>query len=193
MNAEIVTDSLTPDQTPESRNLGQVVATLSRRLSPDVIGGGDVAALRHMAADDLPPAFWKSYLTDVPAILREPGGCVDERIDRAWAALVCAMVEMPPNSHSFKHPFGAALADTGYAEGRFVRFLRAEGAGLAREVRVAGAWLAHKGTRFTNWEQPAHLLLRDAGLKVKVWPVRVVRHQMARDYFRTAARKSSNQ
>ena len=192
MNGEIAAGSPSSDETAESRNLGQVVAAISRRLSADLIGAGDMAALRHMTADGFPPAFWKLYLTDVPLTWREPGGRVDERLDGAWAALVRAMVEMAPNPHTFDQPFGAALAHAGYSEDRFVRLLRAAGDDLTRELRVAGARLARAGAGATNWEQPAHLVLGDTGCKLNVWPPRI-RHQMARDYFRAVAKQSPSQ
>lgn len=190
MNTEAVIDRRpSPDGPAEPRSLGQVIATLSRQLNAERIGAGALAELRRMTDNDLPPAFWKRYLLDVPAEWRERGGHVNVRIDQAWAALIRAMVEMAPNPHSFDQPFGAALADTGYSEGRFVRLLRAEGDDLARELRVAGAWLARAGVR-ANWEQPAHLLLRGLRLNVNH---QIAGHRMARDYFRVAAQRSSNQ
>ena len=189
MNTETVVSIRPPADDPaKPRSLGQVIATLSRQLHAERIGTGALAELRRMTGGNLPPAFWKRYLQDVPLEWREPRGCVDERVDRAWAGLMRAMVEMAPNPHSFGLPFGEALADTRYSEDRFVRLLRAEGDELARELRVAGAWLARAGIK-ANWEQPAHLLLRDLGLKVKD---QISSHQIARDYFRVEARRSSN-
>ena len=193
MNIEAETGRSPMDESVESPRLGSVVAALSRRLHAQVIGAGALAELRRITDDDLPPAFWKRYLTDVPAEWREPGGRVDARVDRAWAGLIRAMVEMAPNPHSFEQPFGESLADTGYSEHRFVRLLRAEGNDLAREVRVAGAWLAHHpGARVANWEQPAHLLLGRPWLGLRVRHT-ITSRQLARDYFRTAAKQSSSQ
>lgn len=189
MNTEAVMDRRPSEDEPaEPRSLGQVVATLSRQMKAERIGTGALAELRRMTGNDLPPAFWKRYLLDVPAEWREPRGHVDARVDRAWSALIRAMVEMVPHPHSFDQPFGAALAKTGYSEDRFVRLLRAERDDMARELRVAGAWLARAGVK-ANWEQPAHLLLRNLGLNVNH---QTATHRMARDYFRTATRQSSN-
>lgn len=189
MNTETVVGLRPPADDPaKPRSLGHVIATLSRQLDAERIGTGALAELRRMAGNDLPPAFWRRYLRDVPLEWREPRGHVDVRIDRAWAGIMRAMVEMAPHPHSCAQPFGEALADTRYSEDRFVRLLRAEGNELARELRVAGAWLARAVIK-ANWEQPAHLLLRDLGLNVKN---QISSHQMARDYFRVEARRSSN-
>ena len=189
MNTKTATDGPLLDESGNTRSLGQVVATLSRQLNAERIGTGALAELRRITGDDLPSAFWKRYLMDVPAEWRERGSHVNARVDQAWAGLIRAMVEMAPNPHSFDQPFGAALADTGYSEDRFVRLLRAEGEDLARELRVAGTWLARAGVK-ANWEQPAHLLLRHLGLNVRH---RIASHRMARDYFCVAAQRSTNQ
>ena len=184
MNAQ---PDMLSDETGEPRNLGQVVAALSRHLDKSMIGAGDLAELRRIAGDDLPPAFWRLYLNPkvVPSEWREPRGSVKVRVDRAWAALVRAMGEMAPHPHA-NHPFGAALAASDYSEVRFVRLLRAEDDALARELRIAGAWLARAGVQAVDWEQPAHLMLRRLGLHVQD---RAAAHRMARDYFREAAKK----
>ncbi|MDE0164193.1 MAG: type I-E CRISPR-associated protein Cse2/CasB [Bryobacterales bacterium] len=190
MNTDAVIDSRPLQDGPAGpRGLGQVIATLSRQLNAERIGVGALAELRRMTGNDLPSAFWKRYLCDVPVEWREPRDHVDARVDRAWAALIRAMVEMAPNPHSFDQPFGAALAKTRYSEYRFVRLLRAEGEDLARELRIAGSWLARAGAK-ADWERPAHLSLRGFGLNVNA---QIARHRMARDYFRAPTQRSSHQ
>lgn len=178
----------------ESCNLGQVVARLSGHLDADRSGAGTLAELRRIDDhDELPAAFWHLYLRAVPEVWREPDGRVDERIDRAWAGLVRAMVEMAPRPHTFDRPLGWALAATDYSEDRFVRLLRARGRGLHRELRVAGAWLARAGTR-ADWEQPAHLMLGGISPRLDTRHPDGLRHQIGRDYFREASkRQSTNQ
>ena len=188
MNIQKVTDGPRADETAQTQTLGQVIARLSQQLNAERVGTGQLAELRRMTGDDLPPAFWKRYLLDVPAEWRGPDGYVNVRIDQAWAALIRAMVEMAPNPHSFDQPFGGALANTDYSEDRFVRLVRAEGENLANELRVASTWLARANVK-ANWEQPAHLLLRDLRLNVNH---QIASHRMARDYFRVVAQRSSN-
>ncbi len=196
---EIMSDPSRGDDTPVGAtapdSLGRVVARLSAYLDADRRGAGALAELRRIAEDDLPAAFWHLYLQEVPEEWREPDRHVVEKIDRAWAALIRSMVEMAPQPHAFDQPFGVALAATQYSEPRFVRLLRARGSDLMRELRVAGAWLARAGVK-ANWEQPAHLLL--GGMSPRWTRQRWtrpdgVRHRMARDYFREAAKRQSNQ
>ena len=66
MNIEAATNRPPMDEPVESSRLGSVVAALSRRLHAQVIGAGALAELRRITGDDLPPAFWKRYLMDVP-------------------------------------------------------------------------------------------------------------------------------
>ena len=178
----------------ESCNLGQVVARLSGHLDADRSGTGTLAELRRIGDhDELPAAFWHFYLRVVPGSWREPDGRVVERIDRAWAGLVRAMVEMAPRPHSFDRPLGRALAATDYSEDRFVRLLRARGRDLHHELRIAGSWLDRANVK-ANWEQPAHLLLGGISPRLDTRHPDGLRHEIARDYFREASkRQSANQ
>ena len=166
--------------------IGRVVAAVSRALDAERIGTGRLAELRRMAWREFPPSFWDFYLGNVPTAWREPEGHDDDRIDLAWAALIRAMAEAAPDPHRGAETFGAALAETGYAEARFVRFLRAEEEDLARETRIAAAWLASAG-RKANWRQPAELILGRIGRLARGTKIRrpdTVTHRLARDYFR---------
>ena len=174
----------------DSRRLGQVIASISHLLSAERIGTGALAELRRITGEGLPPAFWRLYLADnvVPPYWRDRLGTSQIRVDRAWASLIRAMVEMAPIPHSFKRPFGTALAESGYSVDRFVRLVRAKEEQLAREVRIAGPWLARQGVGQVNWETPARLLLADAGIRRvrREWAV----HQLQRHFFRVQATQS---
>lgn len=172
------------DSNSDSTTLAKVIARLSSRLDPDRIGSGAYAELRRIAGDALPPQFWYVYLAEVPRDWREPDGKIDARHDWAWAGLMRAMVGMGPQSHGFGLDFGKALADTGYSEARFVRLLRAGNENLARELRVAGQWLARAGVRRVNWVQPAGLFRWGPGRSAHTSGTR---HRIARDYFRAVA------
>ena len=192
MIIEAATGSRPVDEAVDTARLGAVVAALSRSLDARKIGAGALAELRRITDDDLPPAFWKRYLTDVPPEWREPRGRPDQCVDRAWGRLIRAMVEMAPRPHSFERSFGEALAETGYSEPRFVRLLRAEGHDLAREARVAAAWLAAHADVKANWEQPARLLLGRPWLGLNTRD-KAASHGLARGYFRVADRRSRGQ
>ena len=186
MKADTVTE-VSRGVTP--RDLGRVVAGLSRQLDSARVGSGPLAELRRIGHHHLPPEFWRLYLTSVPPEWRERDGRPDSGLDMAWAGLVRAMVEMEPHPHSFERSLGSALGDSGYSESRFVRLLRAAGRRLARELRVAGEWLARAGVPAVNWSRPATLLI-NARLPNLPSP-RSVRHLLARDYFRATTNQQS--
>ncbi|MCA8929418.1 MAG: hypothetical protein KDC18_15245 [Alphaproteobacteria bacterium] len=178
-------DASTPDA---PKGLGSIIGQLSPRLDAERIGTGTLAELRRMAWDEFPSAYWHFTLRHIPEAWRTRDGAPSQHLDRAWAAVLRAMAEGAPNPNAFGHSFGAALAETGYAEPRFVRLLRADGEDLAREMRTAALWLARAGTK-ANWTDPAGLMLgrigrlRRAGETWLPAPETIV-HSLARDYFR---------
>lgn len=177
------------------KGLGTVIGSISLQLDPERIGTGTLAELRRMAWGEFPPAYWHFALCNIPEQWRvAQGEDRQHKLDQAWAAVLRAMAEGAPNPNQFAHAFGAALAETGYAEPRFVRLLRADGEDLAREVRVAALWLARAGVT-ANWTDPAGLVLarigrlRRAGEAWLPEPEAIV-HRLARDYFRAQAAQS---
>lgn len=191
MTTQTDADRRHQDESDEPPSVGVVVASLSSQLNAERIGMGALAELRRITKNDLPPAFWNLYLKHVPIERREPGGRAHAGTDRAWAALIRAMVEMAPTPHTFEGSFGEALANAKYSELRFIRVLRSKDDDLARELRTAGLWLARAGIKTANWEEPAHLLLGSQPLcGSDVRRPAATRHRMARDYFRTASGKS---
>lgn len=193
MNDTAHADIQGPSSADAPEFIGQVVGIVSRKLDADRIGAGRLAEIRRMGWREFPPGFWEFYFAHVPEQWRRRAGNDDDKVDLAWAALLRAMAEAAPNPHAKDMNFGTALAETGYAEARFVRFLRAEGEELAREARTAAAWLDGKG-RKANWREPAELILghigwfgSDRGIRSSV----TVTNRLARDYFRARAKKTS--
>lgn len=170
--------------------LGSAIGRVSRALRPERIGAGVLAELRRMNWREFPPGFWRFYLEHAPIEWREPAGRPVDRIDLAWAGVLRAMAEAAPDPHDADSRFGAALAESGYAEMRFIRYLRADGEELARETRIAAAWLARNGRR-ANWREPAELILGRIGrLGRDVRRPDCVAHRLARDYFAAQAAAS---
>lgn len=170
--------------------LGSAIGRVSRALRPERIGAGALAELRRMNWREFPPGFWRFYLEHAPIEWREPAGGPADRIDLAWAGLLRAMAEAAPDPHVADNSLGAALAETGYAEMRFVRYLRADGEELARETRIAAAWLARKG-RKADWRAPAELVLGRIGcIHSGIRRPDRVAHRLARDYFAAQAAAS---
>ena len=169
--------------------LGKVIARLSAQLDTRRIGSGAMAELRRIRDDSLPPQFWMLYLTVVPPEWRERNGKPHYRHDLAWARLTRAMAEMGSRPQKFDLSLGTALRSTGYSEERFVRLLRAEGAALARELRIAASWLARAGVLQVDWMRPAALFRWGPGMRSS--PA-TARHQLSRDYFKVAASQSAS-
>lgn len=193
MNDTAHADIPGPSSADEPEFIGRVLGTVSHALDADRIGAGRLAEIRRMGWREYPPGFWEFYFAHVPEQWRRPAGGDDDEVDLAWAALLRAMAEAAPNPHAKDVNFGTALAETGYAEARFVRFLRAEGEDLAREARTAAAWLDGKG-RKANWREPAELILGRTGRFVSGRRIRhpdTLTNRLARDYFRAQAKKTS--
>lgn len=177
------------------KGLGSVIGAISPQLDRERIGTGMLAELRRMAWGEFPPSYWHFALRNIPEQWRVTQGEDRQlKLDQAWAAILRAMAEGAPNPNAFGTPFGKALAETGYAEPRFVRLLRADGDDLAREVRLAAVWLARAGAK-ASWVEPAELILarighlRKAGETWVAAPDATV-HKLARDYFRAQAAQS---
>lgn len=188
-------DAIDADAQPDApKGLGSVIGAISPLLNSERIGAGTLAGLRRMAWGEFPSAYWQFVLGHVPEPWRTFEGTPSARLDQAWAVVLRAMAEGAPNPNAFGHGYGTALAETGYAEPRFVRLLRADGEDLGREVRLAGQWLARAGVK-ANWAEPAGLVLGRIGHLRKAgsaWvdPPETIVHTLARDYFRAQAAQS---
>jgi hypothetical protein len=114
-----------------------------------------------------------------------------EPAERAFAVVVQAMTEA---GAAERGSVGTTLAETGYAEERFIRFLRARGQDLATEARHVARWCGAEagGVRFTDERGPNGLapFLLHAFLDSDRATERA--HAIARDYFRALARAKSD-
>jgi hypothetical protein len=158
----------------------EVIRRLARRLNPEALGTGPLAELRRMDPKGTPaPAFW--------ALMGEVHPDRPERTDPAWAVIVQAMAEMAPEPHAQDAAPGIVLADTGYAEGRFVRLLRADAAAMPSEARTLARWCRVKA-RTIDWVAFGRFVLdRMAGRDDDA--ERAAR-RFARQYFGALARNS---
>lgn len=160
----------------------QAVGELSRNLTVDRLGSGPLAEIRRMDTDAMPPpAFWGLLFKLVG------DRNVSAAEERGWAMLMQAMALQVPRCHRTgpgTHP-GRILADSGYPESRFVRLLRAEGAGLAQELRTLARWTAGKALVF-DWTPLAEFILARA--QSREGEADHAARALARHYFRSAAR-----
>ncbi len=162
------------------------VQNLVHTLTRERLGTGPLAELRRMdpIAGILPPDFWRVLLKHV-----EPHGLSDgTKAERAWAVIIHGIALMVPRSHEAKASAGKVLAETSYSEPRFVRLLRAEDEGFAKEVQIACSWLATKAQPI-DWPAFARFILsrlhpRFCGGKSRDEQT----HRLARAYFGALAK-----
>jgi hypothetical protein len=166
--------------------LDRLVWLLARERGEGGLSPGDCAELRRMDPLDaaLPPVLWR-LLTwpEVETAIRIVAEGERETAERAFGIIIQAIAEAGVSGNT---RIGKALAETGYAEARFVRLLRARGPerleDVAFEARQAAHWCAVKGARvhlagFSRFILDA-ALGRDAADRSS--------HAIARDYFATA-------
>lgn len=147
------------------------------------LSSGDRAELRRMDPLDaaLPPALWR--LLAVPEVETAIGIVASgdrETAERAFAILVQVLAEAGASGRAPSRTIGKVLAETDYAEARFVRLLRArDREDVAFETRQAARWCATKGAAFhvagfSRFVLDAALMRKDADRRA---------HAIARDYF----------
>lgn len=177
-------------ETKPARTIAQTVGALAGKLTKERQGTGGMAQLRRMDPLGIPPPiFWKLLTDEFGA---EP---LPDNQEQAWAIIIQSMAMMAPSSpssslpaggHRPKVPPGRVLADEGYPEGRFIRLLRAEGEGLATEIRTLARWSAAKALAF-DWADLAALVLARASRNPDWAEAQAIR--LARPYFLAAGKK----
>jgi len=160
--------------------IGKVALAIDRNLSP-----GDVAALRRLdPRDPAAPAFWKVCASWLDRTLPEEGSSRDEA-ERRWATILAGMA-ITVGQHNPRHHAGAALAEAGFSELRFMRLLRARGDTLSDALRITARFLASKAVSF-DWRDLALLVLSDGRADEED-----VRRHLARNFYQ-ADRKSTKE
>jgi hypothetical protein len=169
-----------PLRNPVDVALDRLMRLLVHERDDGGLSSGDRAELRRMDPLDaaLPPALWR--LLTVPEVETAIGIVASgdrETAERAFAIVVQAIAEAGASGRT---PIGRVLAETRYAEARFVRLLRARGReDVAFETRQAARWCAAKGAAFqvagfSRFVLDAALVRKDADRRA---------HAIARDYF----------
>jgi CRISPR system Cascade subunit CasB len=163
-----------------SREWSTAVDAVASAIASGRLGAGELAELRRLSPEDpAPPAFWHALIRLVEP--RDPGPANADRRqawEHQWAVILAGMAIL---DHRPDTSFGQALAETGYAEPRLRRLLRARGTRLWDEVRLGVRFLAAKGAAI-RWQDCAGLVLADPETQPS-WAEQVRRH-IARDYFR---------
>ncbi len=172
---------LAETDTTQVRTTAQTVAALARHMTKERQGTGGMAQLRRMDPLGIPPpVFWKLLADEFGT---DP---LPQAREQAWAVIIQAMAMMAPDGHRPKLRPGQVLADAGYPEGRFIRLLRADGEGLATEIRTLARWSASKALAF-DWADLADLVLARASRNPDWAERQAIR--LARSYFTAAGKK----
>jgi CRISPR system Cascade subunit CasB len=159
------------------RDLTSTVHSIARFLNRDEYEGGistgDLAELRRINPEKpYTPALWKILFHHVP-----DHDQLSPSRERRWAILLQAMATCV-GLHEPSIDFGAALAEAGWSELRFVRLMEARGDSLDKQLRRLAKYLASKNQE-ANWADAAWLLFVQEGQHAKN-----TRQLIARSYYR---------
>lgn len=142
---------------PKASTLASTVGRLAHAIGAEHYPNGDRAALRRWApGQPLPLAFYRLWLrlmgTDLPPEATTP----------AWMLLAWSLATLGADAHTPGRPWGQALAESGFAEGRLERLLSAPDDVRAELFMSAVRFLAAKGERFDLTEAARFLITSDA-------------------------------
>lgn len=142
---------------PEGQSsLSSTLARLAAVISAPHYPAGDRVALRRWApGQPVPLAFYRLWLRHVGAELPA------EHQTEAWMLIAWALATLGVEAHVPKRPWGQALAEAGFAEGRLERLLSAPADVRADLFMQAVRFLAAKGERFDLMQAAQYLLTED--------------------------------
>jgi CRISPR type I-E-associated protein CasB/Cse2 len=168
----------------ERQSVGSLVSAIAAFLEGGgAISTGDVAALRRMDPRHPDAAFFK-----IEGLVLDDHlpGDADARADleTRWAAVVAGLAQLG-SLHVPGDRLGDVLADVQYSELRFARLVRADVDRLVDELPSLARLLSAKGAQ-VDWTGAAQLILSAGGRNEES-----IRRHIARDYFRSMARKAS--
>jgi CRISPR system Cascade subunit CasB len=156
------------------------VARLAGAIGSPHYPTGDRAALRRWApGQPVPLAFYRLWLRHLGT---EPP---PERQTEAWMAIAWGMAICGEGCHDPKRPFGQALAESGYSEGRLERLLSAPADVRLDLFMSAVRFLAAKSERF-DWRDAAQFLLTHDADKREA-----LHRRIAAAYFRHLPQESN--
>ncbi|TSE20599.1 CRISPR type I-E CasB/Cse2 [Tepidimonas alkaliphilus] len=137
-------------------NLSSMVGRLAAIIGARHYPAGDRSALRRWApGQPVPLAFYRLWLRHVGADL--PAQYQTE----AWMLIAWAIVTLGEKAHDPQRPWGQALAEAGFSEGRLERLLSAPADVRADLFVQAVRFLAAKDERFDLVEAALYLVTED--------------------------------
>ncbi|MCB9656970.1 MAG: type I-E CRISPR-associated protein Cse2/CasB [Sandaracinaceae bacterium] len=181
-----------PEGTEDSpfKRFAAAVRAVSRAVD-DAEGGpltrGDVASLRREDGARS-PVFYKLASMMLRDVLPRGGEAQLSEAERRWARVV-HLLARTAGQHVVRGPkFGAALADAGLAEARFVRLLRAEGDAIDPASRAAIAPLVQQALSFDALDLAALIVSAPhPTFRFHLEDGDDVRRRVARDFYRVRA------
>jgi CRISPR system Cascade subunit CasB len=163
-------------QQSQADSLATHVARLAGVIASPHYPNGDRAALRRwVPGQPLPLAFYRLWLRHLDAELPDPDRW--EKL-QGLMALTWAIATLGAEAHAPKRPFGQALAESRFAEGRLERLLSAPDDVRLELFMSAIRFLAAKGERVDLTEAACFVLTHDADKR------EVLHRRIAADYYR---------
>jgi CRISPR system Cascade subunit CasB len=132
---------------------------------------GDRAALKRMALDGPAPMAFHRFVVDQI----EPG----RQEQPEWRTIICALALQRDGGFDPRVPFGKALAEARFSEGRLERLLSARGGVLDALALRAARHLSARGMP-CDWRQFAELVFS---------PNDDIRTRIARDFYRNVPKE----
>ena len=193
-NGEIIEPSLpvirNKEWLPPERNRNAIVRRIANELKGRDFPRGDLAELRRMKPDDIPPsALWRIL------VKRGLSGEVEnQEVVNKWALVVHGIALMTPNAHDISMPIGKALFEGGesgrknafYHELRLTRLLSARGATLEYLLTQLFRMMGNAGQPF-DWRKMATLILCEEDDAQQAEKVRL---EIAKTYYETEYRNT---
>ncbi|GIX39463.1 MAG: hypothetical protein KatS3mg128_0512 [Silanimonas sp.] len=147
----------------KASSLAATVGRLAHAIGAPHYPNGDRAALRRWApGQPLPLAFYRLWLRQMGDELPP------EATTPAWMLLAWSLATLGADAYAPERPWGQALAESGFSEGRMERLLSAPDDVRTDLFMSAVRFLAAKGERFDLAEAARFLLTTDEGKREQV-------------------------
>jgi len=166
----------TTSKTSTTIDYGKIVGTIAGMMKQDgALSTGELADLRRISPDQpFTPALWRILM--MQDLDNSPPWIRQELWERRWATLFMGMAHSA-GLHNYSISLGAALAEAGWSELRFVQLMRAKDETLETYLRRVAQFLSSKNQE-ANWTDVARLLFfqsGDAGERIRL--------SISRDYY----------
>lgn len=170
MNTEIAPETST------NIDYGKIVGAIAAMMKQEgALTTGELADLRRISPDQpFTPALWRILM--MLELDESPSWISQGQWERRWATLFMGMAHCA-GLHNYSISLGAALAEAGWSELRFVQLMRAKDETLETHLRRVAQFLASKNQE-ANWTDVARLQFfqsSDAGERIRL--------SISRDYY----------